>query len=87
MEYKGFSIKPYEQEPGKWRVRAALVSEDVSLDPLARQKLQRTLTGIAAATTAAVVKMAMETVDTATRVARPKGRGKEKFWRVGASAE
>ena len=86
MEYKGFAIKPYEREPGKWRVRAARVG-DVLLGPLAHQKLQRALAGITAGTAAAVVTMAMEAVDTAARVGRPKERGKEKFWRVGASAE
>ena len=80
MDYKGYFIKPYDQQPGKWRVRVVRISA-IPLPTGRLKKLQQFMSNIEARTAVAAATKAMKAVD-AAYAQRPERRGIEKFWRL-----
>jgi hypothetical protein len=77
MEYQGFVVEAFEQEPGKWRAKILRSSGKPLIT--GRKRIWQFVTGIDATTAAAALLMALEAIDAETfSSAAPLP---EKFWR------
>jgi hypothetical protein len=79
MEYKGFFVQAFEQEPGKWRAKVQRTDQK-PVKVIGRKKLEQFVTSFDATTAVAAIFMAMAAIDAGMfvrdRVAT------EKFWRL-----
>jgi len=77
MEYQGFVVEAFEQEPGKWRAKILRSSGKPLIT--GRKRIWQFVTGIDATTASAALLMALEAIDADTfSSAAPLP---EKFWR------
>ena len=77
MEYQGFVVDAFEQEPGKWRAKILRSSGKPLIT--GRKRIWQFVTGIDATTAPAALLMALEAIDAETfSSAAPLP---EKFWR------
>ena len=77
MEYQGFVVEAFEQEPGKWRAKILRSSGKPLIT--GRKRIWQFVTGVDAATAPAALLMALEAIDAGTfSCAAPLP---EKFWR------
>ena len=77
MEYQGFVVEAFEQEPGKWRAKILRSSGKPLIT--GRKRIWQFVTGIDATTASAALLMALEAIDAETfSSAAPLP---EKFWR------
>jgi hypothetical protein len=77
MEYQGFVVEAFEQEPGKWRAKILRSSGKPLIT--GRKRIWQFVTGIDATTAPAALLMALEAIDAETfSSAAPLP---EKFWR------
>jgi hypothetical protein len=78
VEYKQFTIRAYEREPGKWRARVRRTSGRPLIS--GHSKLMEFVTAKDRASEADAMSMAIEAIDAGV-FSRATKRSSEKFWR------
>jgi hypothetical protein len=76
VEYKQFTIKAFEQGPGKWRAR---VWRTGAKPPSSRRKPEPFVTAEESASAADAMRAAMDAIDAGALAQRPRP---ERYWRL-----